>query len=124
MKAGRISKRSDKYWFHIWNGLIAEAKHEKKLGKSVWLYLWLLAMVDRDKGELITTHRNIADNRECTLPAVRWRLNVLKTQGYITTEDMGNCTKITITKWRSINGKKENWAKRKQREMKGETNGT
>ena len=108
--------RSDQYWFHIWSGLITDEKHEKKLGISVWLYLWLLSKVDREKGELLITHGTIAKDRKCKVASVRWRLNVLKSAGYITTKDLGNCTRITITKWRSITGKKESWGEKAKRE--------
>jgi len=111
---------SDKFWFHIWNGLITEKKHETKLGISVWLYLWLLSKVDREKGEILITHKTIAKERKCSLSSLRWRLNVLKAQGYITTKDLGNCTRIKITKWRSINGKKLSWVEKKRKELEKE----
>jgi hypothetical protein len=112
MKGKRLkneNERSRLFWFHIWNGLVLDSKHEEKLGKSVWLYLWLLAKVDRQTGEVLITVSEIAKQRNLSVPGVRWRMNVLKSQRYITTDDMGYCTKIKITKWRSINGKKKGW---------------
>lgn len=114
-----------KFWCHMWNGL-PTAKHEKKMGITIWLYLWFLANVDREKGTVIIRQKDLAEENNLKLPALCWRLKILRNEGYIRTEQYGNYTRFKITKWRSITGKAKEaqshdaWAERKKKEIERE----
>lgn len=108
-------KKSSKFWFHVWSGVLTP-EHQKRLGLAVWLYLFLLSKVDRGTGEIFITRTQICKEMECSIYQVKWRMAILRAQGYVTSKNVGNCTHIKITKWRSINGVKESWGKKAKRE--------
>lgn len=86
------------------------------MGIAIWLYLDLLSLVERVKGSIVCSHEELAEATFQPVHVLRWRLNILKKEGYIETERCGKLTKITITKWRPVEGKKETWLDKKIKE--------
>lgn len=81
-----------------------EAKHYRSMKNAVWLFLYLVLNANRRTGFLIRKVKTICSDMGINRDAVlRW-LNILRRQGYITTQNTGRCLHIQIKKWKALPG--------------------
>ena len=97
-----LSKKN--WWTPLWNGLLLEAnaKHYKAMGRSLWLYLYLLTFANRSTGKLFRRLPTIAQDTGIGIRTIRRWLQRLKQNGYIKTRQTGRSLEIEITKWKPI----------------------
>lgn len=94
------------WWAPIWTGLVMdpEAKHNKRMKNAVWLYLYLVLNANRKTGFLVRKIRTIVNDMGITRDTtLRW-MNVLRTNGYITSQNTGRCLLIQVAKWKGLGG--------------------
>lgn len=93
------------WWTPLWNGLLLEAnaKHYKAMGRSLWLYLYLLTFANRSTGKLFRRLPTIAKDTGIGIRTIRRWLEQLKQSGYLNTRQTGRSLEIEITKWKPIN---------------------
>ena len=98
---------SDKQWSApVWKGLVMDesGKHYRGMRNAIWLFLYLLLNANRRSGFLVrkirTISRDIGVSRDTIL---RW-LRVLRTGGYVATQNTGRCLRIQIQKWKPLPG--------------------
>lgn len=98
-----VSKEN--WWTPLWNGLLLEtaAKHYKAMGRSLWLYLYLLTFANRSTGKLFRRLPTIAKDTGIGIRTIRRWLKQLKQNGYLNTRQTGRSLEIEITKWKPIN---------------------
>lgn len=92
------------WWAPVWKGLVvdAEAKHYRRMKSAVWLYLYFILNADRRTGILKRKIQTIESGMGITRDtAIRW-LNVLRTEGYVSTVNTGRSLTIQISRWRPI----------------------
>lgn len=96
----RIPKTT--WWIPIWKGLIVDfdGKHHKKIGSSLWLYLYLLLSVNRKNGIVSKKQKDIAKETGLNLRTIQNHLFRLKANKYIMIEDQSKPLKIHITKYK------------------------
>jgi len=93
-----------KWWAPVWTGLVIDekAKHYRKMGSAVWLFLYLLLNANRKTGFLLRKVKTISSDMAVHRNTVfRW-LNTLRKHGYIETENTGRYLLIQINKWKGI----------------------
>lgn len=95
------------WWTPVWNGLLLEpdARHYKAMGRSIWLYLYLLTFANRSTGKLFRRLPTVAKDMGIGIRTIRRWLRQLKQNGYVATRQTGRSLAIKITKWKPI-GKK------------------
>lgn len=98
-------KATKSWWFPIWKGLIidANAKHRKKMGTSIWFYLYLLFSTNRRNGTVSKKQKDIAKDLGLTVRTIQKQLLRLRKNNYITVEKQVKTPKITITKYKVFN---------------------
>jgi hypothetical protein len=102
-KNGRaISKPNDR-WAAVWLGLVrdTEARHYKKMQKSIWLFLYLLLHANWETGFVVRRYKTIAADtgiKERTLRSWMTRLHQHK---YIALKRNGRGLAIYILKWKT-----------------------
>lgn len=104
------------WWGPIWRGLAVEpnGKHYRAMRTSLWLYIYLVIHADRRNGTLIRLLPTIARDMGVKPRTIRQWLSVLKTHGYITTEQTGRALKLAITKWKPLRGNApDEWGNKK-----------
>lgn len=96
--------RKESWWTPLWSGLLIEpsAKHYKAMGRSVWMYLYLLTYANRSSGNLYRRTATIAGDLGLSLRTVSRWLSILKQNGYIEIRHTGRSLAISITKWKPI----------------------
>jgi hypothetical protein len=94
------------WWIHLWSGFVRDptAKHYKKMGNAVWLYLYLLISANRSDGTVLRRLETIALQTGYNERTVARWLQELREEGYITSTSNGRSLRIVITKWRPIKG--------------------
>lgn len=100
-------KSEKSWWVHLWKGLVFDnvAKHYRAMRQAIWLYLYLLLVVNRKTG--ITFRRISTIEKETGFhprTIQRW-LKILRDNDYIKTKSNGRSLDILITKWRPITQK-------------------
>lgn len=98
------SNSKNNWWTPFWNGLLLEAnaKHYKAMGRSLWLYLYLLTFANRSTGKLFRRLPTITKDTGIGIRTIRRWIEQLKQHGYITTRQTGRSLDIEITKWKPI----------------------
>jgi DNA-binding MarR family transcriptional regulator len=93
------------WWFPVWKGLIIDsnAKHRKKMGTSIWLYLYLLFSTNRRNGTVSKKQKDIAEDLGLTVRTIQKHLFRLRKNNYIQVEKQVKTPKITITKYKVFN---------------------
>lgn len=98
---------SDKQWWApVWKGLVMDedGTHYRRMRNAVWLFLYLLLNANRRSGFLVRKIRTIGSDMGVSRDTVlRW-LKVLRTAGYIVTQNTGRCLRIQIQKWKPLSG--------------------
>lgn len=99
----KTSKNS--WWFPLWKGLVVDenAKHRIRIGTSIWLYLYLLLLVNRKTGSLSKRQKDMANDLGFSVRTIQNHLFQLKKNGYITIEKQVKMPKIKIAKWKLFN---------------------
>jgi hypothetical protein len=94
------------WWIHLWSGFVRDptAKHYKKMGNAVWLYLYLLISANRTDGTVLRRLETIVLQTGYNERTVARWLQELREEGYITSTSNGRSLRIIITKWRPIKG--------------------
>jgi len=90
------------WWAPILKGLVvdSEAKHYKKMGNAVWLFLYLFLNADQRSGFLAVKVKTISSGTGIKPDTIlRW-LNILRKQGYIATQNTGRGLLIQIREWK------------------------
>lgn len=93
-----------KWWAPVWTGLVIdpEAKHCRKMGKAIWLFLYLLLYADKRTGSLTAKIKTISSETGISRNTIiRW-LNILREQGYIATQRTGRGLFIQIRQWEKL----------------------
>ena len=92
------------WWGSVWRGLVVDpgAQHYQKLGKAIWLYLYLLIHADRRTGRLMRRYETIATEMGIPARTVRQWMATLHQYGYLTRRSTGRALVIHITKWKPI----------------------
>lgn len=92
------------WWIHLWAGLVRDstAKHQRKMGNAVWLYLYLLISANRRDGSVLRKLETIVQQTGYNERTVARWLQELREKGYITSTSNGRSLRILITKWRPI----------------------
>jgi hypothetical protein len=99
------------WWAPIWRGLVVdpEAKHYRRMGVAIWLYLYLVIHADRATGRLPLKLATVA--RQTAIPRrslERW-LWCLREKDYVRVEHTGRRISGVILRWKSILGHRQNW---------------
>lgn len=116
------------WWAPVWTGLVmdTEAKHYKRMGNAIWLFLYLLLHADSKTGLLTRKIKTISSETGISRNAIiRW-LNTLRKQGYIATQSTGRGLFIQIRQWEKAISDVRNRALQKQQtsDFRGEENPT
>jgi hypothetical protein len=92
------------WWGHVWRGLVVSgtARHYKAMGRSVWLFLYLVIHADRKTGTLYRKTGTISKDIGMSARTVQVWLRELRGGGYIVTKSTGRSLIIQIAKWRPI----------------------
>ena len=92
------------WWIHLYSGLVRdpEAKHQKRMGNAIWLYLYLLISANRFDGTVLRRMETIAQQTGFGERTVARWLHDLRANGYIESTSNGRSLRILITKWRPI----------------------
>lgn len=100
------ARSSQSWWIHLWSGFVRDptAKHYKKMGNAVWLYLYLLISANRSDGTVLRRLETIALQTGYNERTVARWLQELREEGYITSTSNGRSLRVQITKWRPIKG--------------------
>ena len=108
-------------WVHLYRGLV-EPKHVRRMGESVWVYLYFLANADRKTGIVFRKRETIAKDLGLCLRSVQNHVERLRIGGYITTSRRQYSLVIQITNWRSLPDFRESRQKMKKmvRDLSGE----
>jgi hypothetical protein len=103
----KIKQRTVKssWWIPVWKGLVVDqgGKHRKRMGLSIWLYLYLLFSVNRKNGVIAKKQKDMAKDLGLTVRAVQKHLARLKKNDYITACKQNKPPKIKLTKWKLFN---------------------
>jgi DNA-binding transcriptional ArsR family regulator len=94
-----------KWWGFVWRGLVVNgnAHHYHAMGRSVWLFLYLIIHANRKTGTLYRRVNTIANDIGLSKRTVQIWLKRLRDSGYIITERTGRSLIIHRTNWRPIN---------------------
>jgi hypothetical protein len=90
------------WWAPIRSGLVRDptGKHHTALRRAIWLYLYLIIVVDRRKGTVFRKLETIATETGFKVRSIQRWLTILRKGGYINTRNRGHSLAIEITKWR------------------------
>ena len=84
---GRKFGERQSYPFPVWNGLL---EHRKRIGPSVWEFLWCLDRITQDRGEVGIVNggapvkaERIARNLKVSTRTIKQNLRRLTTEGYL-----------------------------------------
>jgi len=84
---GRKFNGRQSYPFPVWNGLLV---HRKRIGPSVWEFLWCLDRITQDRGEVGIVNggapvkaERIARNLKVSTRTIKQNLRRLTTEGYL-----------------------------------------
>lgn len=91
------------WWAPVWTGLVMDkhARHYRKMGTAIWLFLYLFCQAEPKTGVLNSKVKTISSDmgiKRSTI--IRW-LNVLRDQEYVTTQNTGRGLYIQIRQWQN-----------------------
>jgi DNA-binding transcriptional ArsR family regulator len=95
-------KKQKDWWTPIWKGLVTDerSKHRKRMGASVWLFLYLLTYTNRKTGIVRKKQATIAEETGYPIRTIQRHLKRLSQAKYITFLDSGHFPQIRIEKWK------------------------
>jgi len=88
-------------WPLVWTGLVMdrEARHYRKMGKAIWLFLYLFLNADQRSGFLTVKVKTISSEMGIKPDTIARWLNILREEGYIATQNTGRGLLIQIKGW-------------------------
>lgn len=106
-----MPKEAKTWWAPVWRGLVVdpEAKHYRRMGIAIWLYLYLVMHADRATGRLPLKLDTVA--KQTAIPRrtlERW-LSCLREDDYVRVERTGHRISGIILRWKSILGHRQKW---------------
>lgn len=103
MLDNELTKGKKQWWFPVWAGLVidGQATHWHKMGKAVWLYLYLIAWADRKTGIFRRSYKVICREMGMPLSTIRSWFTVLKSEGYIDVKATGRTQLIHINRFKT-----------------------
>lgn len=88
-----------KTWIKIKRGLL-EPKHRVCLGIRVWLYIYILDLVDWETGKVLEwKDKSAASELQIDLDTLRQQRKQLEDDGYISCKQRQHCLEISIHNW-------------------------
>jgi|OpeIllAssembly_1097287.scaffolds.fasta_scaffold296521_2 hypothetical protein len=92
------------WWAPLWQGLVMDpqAKHYRRLGQAVWLFLYFLLNANRRTGLLMRRAKTISTQTGFKARTIRKWLKTLRDEGYIRTRCTGRYLEIEICRWKTI----------------------
>lgn len=95
------------WWTPLWRGLIIDpdAKHYKAIGKSIWLYLYLLLFAKRATGNVRKSISTIAEETGIDKRTLQRHLSILRKTGYVTLDRSERVFTLTIRNWKPFGNK-------------------
>lgn len=94
---------NDKRFIKVWQGLVDE-RHYKKMGQSLWLFMWLLKESWQDGEVLNYTHSMCMEHFGVGMVTSRRWLNTLNDNKYIIIKKGSHSRTIKIRKWAGARG--------------------
>jgi len=90
-------------WVPVWTGLVMdrEARHYRKMGKAIWLFLYLFLNADQRSGLLAMKVKTISSEMGIKPDTIARWLNTLRKEGYIATQNTGRGLSIQIKGWKN-----------------------
>lgn len=100
----KTNNRSSVWWGPVWRGLFVdpEGKHYRAMGRSLWLFCYLIVHANRKTGTLYRTVSTVQHDMQVSTRTVHVWLALLRQHGYIKTKTTGRALVIKIEKWRPI----------------------
>jgi DNA-binding MarR family transcriptional regulator len=100
-----METRNKNYWRPLWKGLVIdpEAKHCKRIGNSVWLFLYFILKADYKTGFLFKSYEAMARETGVKKRTIRHWLNNLKNKGYVSIQRKRNGFRVYVRNWKTIN---------------------
>src|SRR5688500_5299864 len=100
----RRTNGSRHWWTPVWRGLTAdpESRHRKRMGSSLWLYLYLLTYTNRKTGFARRKLSQIRDDTGYPTRTIQRHLKQLKEKNYITAARSNQYLHIKIKRWKSF----------------------
>jgi len=94
-------------WGPVWAGLVDDprGKHAKRMGKAVWLYLYLIIHSNWETGRLVRTYETISNDMGIPDRTLKDWMSVLKKFKYVVIVRNPHSLSIQITKWEGIKRK-------------------
>jgi hypothetical protein len=90
------------WWAPIWSGLVLDPKHQMRMDRAIWVYLYLQTYADRKTGRLFRKYQAIADETGRSFNTIRRHMEKLSSLGYIELNRKQYGFEIQITKWKPI----------------------
>jgi len=99
-----MSEKEKSWWAPIRIGLVADnsGKHYQKMGKALWLYVYLHAAADWETGELVRKYETISSDTGIPTRSLQRMMRCLEKYGYVRIVRLAQSMAIKITKWRPI----------------------
>lgn len=95
------SEKCKNWWAPIWCGLATDPKHQEKMGKAVWLYLYIHMYADRKTGKLFRNCEQIAEETGQSWKTINRQLAKLSDGEYIHLTRKSHGFTIEITKFKT-----------------------
>ncbi len=98
-----------KYYILVWTGLFKDedAKHYKKMGKAIWLFLSLLHTANASGEIKRLQFKTINERTGISISTLKKFMAKLRRSGYIRTWSSGRYLSIEINNWEHYSKKKE-----------------
>jgi hypothetical protein len=99
-----IKRPHSQWWGFVWRGLVVSptGQHYRAMGRSVWLFLYLIIHANRRTGTIYRRVGTISKDTGTSKRTVQIWLKTLRDNDYIITERTGRSLIIHIMKWRPI----------------------
>ncbi|MCO6512283.1 MAG: hypothetical protein J5I65_15980 [Aridibacter famidurans] len=92
------------WWTPLWQGLVSDekAKHRKRMGSSIWLFLYLLTFANRKTGVVRRSLQSIKVDTGSRLRTINRDLDRLAEKKYVTILEPKPLLKLRIEKWKEF----------------------
>ncbi len=93
---------ANSWWAKIREGLVKDTsgKHYRKMGESIWLYLYLHMGAELESGNLIRKYQTISSDTGIPESTIRRMMAKLKKHKYVKTTRLSHGLSIQITNWK------------------------
>ena len=99
-----MEKKNKNYWRPLWKGLVvdSEAKHIKRMGNSVWLFLYFILKANDRTGFLKKNYEAISREMGIKKRTVRCWLKNLRNKGYVLVQRKRDGFYICVRNWKTL----------------------